>query len=105
MARLRLQPRHFAMAYHAGDKEKKQVDCDLRCKSHVLASEQGQDDKRSGDGEQRMEQTAAIPSPVKGENKAQQVNAKRQDPKQGNWRNILCQEIGGSQEHDRTKHW
>ena len=68
------------MAYHAGDKKKKQIDCDLRYEAHFIASEQGQNDKQGSDGEKWMEQAAAIPGPVKRENETEQVDAKRQDP-------------------------
>ena len=90
------------MTNHAGRKQEYEKDADLPNDPHARPSEKREDGEQGRERKQGMKDSSAVPRSMKRENKAEQVNAQRKDPKQRNWSDILGKKIGRGQEHHRA---
>src|SRR5262249_9057352 len=102
-SRRRLRANQLSVADHATDPQRGRVDRELGPQARLIVGEQQVVDGRGGGQQEEPENLAAVPAlVVEANDERDEVQRQRENPQEGDRRNLLAQPIGGGQQQRRT---
>ncbi len=91
--------RGFAVTEHAAEEEKRGVGGDLEDEGNVCIWKRDENDAGGGEREGGLDEIGAVPAVAfEAEDEGEEIEAERKNPEEGDYGNLLADEIGGGHE-------